>query len=207
MKKFFTSIVFILVFAAYGLHQYFGNSTTISYVASSAASSTQPADTKTVAQSSSPFGPPFTQTPSPTPTPTTKVTPPTKTSPVSLPTPVSPPPPTPTPIPTPVSTPAPAPKPQGQYTDGTYTGSVADAYYGNVQVQVTVSGGKMTDVAFLQYPNDRNTSRRINNQAMSMLSSEAIQAQNAQVDGVSGASDTTSAFRESLTAALSQARS
>lgn len=92
------------------------------------------------------------------------------------------------------------------YKDGTYTGNVADAFYGNVQVQATVSGGKITDVAFLQYPGDRSTSVRINSQAMPMLKQEAIQAQSAQVDGVSGATDTSKAFIESLSSALNQAK-
>jgi len=112
----------------------------------------------------------------------------------------------------PVSTPAPspaptpAPKPAGLYADGSYTGSAADAYYGTVQVQAIVSGGAITDVQFLQYPSDRSTSRYINSQAMPLLTQEAIQAQSAQVSGVSGASETSRAFKESLTAALALAK-
>lgn len=108
----------------------------------------------------------------------------------------------------PVETPTPvsAPKPKGQYTDGTYTGSVADAYYGNVQVRATISGGKIVDVQFLQYPNDRGTSREINAQAIPLLKTEALRVQSANVNGVSGASDTSAAFRESLTVALAQAK-
>ncbi len=111
-----------------------------------------------------------------------------------------------TPTPTPIQTPLPPPKPKGQYQDGSYTGSVADAYYGLVQVQAVVSGGKLTDVRFLQYPSDRSTSRYINGQAMPLLIQEAIQVQSAQVDGVSGASDTSAAFMQSLGSALAQAK-
>ncbi len=116
--------------------------------------------------------------------------------------------PTPTPAPTPKPTPAPAPapKPVGLYTDGIYTGSVADAYYGNVQVKVVVSGGKITDVQFLQYPNTHSTSIYINNQAMPYLKQEAIKAQNSNVSIVSGATDTSMAFQQSLAAALTQAK-
>jgi uncharacterized protein with FMN-binding domain len=120
-------------------------------------------------------------------------------APVTTPTPVK----TPTPV---VVTPAPVKKSTGQYVDGTYTGSVADAYYGNVQVRVTVSGGKITNVAFLQYPNDRSTSISINRQATPKLAAEAIQAQSANVSGVSGASDTSMAFEQSLTDALAKAK-
>lgn len=93
----------------------------------------------------------------------------------------------------------------GKYKNGTYTGSVADAFYGNVQVQVTISGGQITDVQFLQYPSDRQTSIMINSQAMPYLKQEAIAAQSAQVAGVSGATATSQAFIQSLSSALSQA--
>lgn len=92
------------------------------------------------------------------------------------------------------------------YKDGTYQGDVADAFYGNVQVAVTISGGKITDVTFLQYPNDRSTSIEINTQAMPFLKQEALAAQSANVDIVTGASQTSRAFIESLTSALSKAR-
>lgn len=91
------------------------------------------------------------------------------------------------------------------YKDGTYTGSVADAFYGNIQVQAIIQGGKITGIKFLQYPNDRPNSVAINQQAMPYLQQEAIQAQSANVDGVSGATDTSIAFKQSLSAALSQA--
>lgn len=91
------------------------------------------------------------------------------------------------------------------YKDGTYTGDAADAVYGNIQVQVTISGGKITDVTFLQHPNDRQTSIEINQQAMPLLRQEALQAQSAQVDGVTGATDSSMAFVQSLTSALSKA--
>lgn len=93
----------------------------------------------------------------------------------------------------------------GKYKDGTYTGSVADAYYGNVQVSVTVSGGKITGVKFLQYPNTHSTSVYINQQAMPYLQQEAIQAQSPNVQLISGATFTSQAFVQSLSSALSQA--
>ena len=94
----------------------------------------------------------------------------------------------------------------GEYGDGTYRGSAADAYYGNIQVVATISGGKLTDVTFLQYPNDRRESISINQRAMPQLRAEAISAQSANVNGVSGASDSSAAFRESLGNALLQAK-
>jgi uncharacterized protein with FMN-binding domain len=73
------------------------------------------------------------------------------------------------------------------FHDGAFTGRVFDAYYGAVQVQVTVSAGCVTSIDVLQYPADRRTSRRINDQALPILQSEVIRAQSARVDIVTGA--------------------
>jgi uncharacterized protein with FMN-binding domain len=93
------------------------------------------------------------------------------------------------------------------YKNGIYTGNVTDAYYGNVQVRATIQGGSITDVAFLQYPNTHSTSVQINDQAMPYLQQEAVQAQSASVNVVSGATDTSMAFQQSLASALMQAQS
>jgi uncharacterized protein with FMN-binding domain len=96
--------------------------------------------------------------------------------------------------------------PGSLYRDGSYTGSVADAQWGVVQVQAVIQNGKITDVQFLQYPNDRNRSIEINSYADPQLTSEAIQAQSANVDVVTGATDSSDAFIQSLSDALAQAR-
>ena len=97
-------------------------------------------------------------------------------------------------------------QPLGQYRDGDYTGTTVDAYYGLVQVQATITQGKLADVQFLQYPNDRRTSIRINSTAIPDLQQEAIQAQSANVDIVSGATLTSQAFVQSLQVALNSAK-
>lgn len=107
--------------------------------------------------------------------------------------------------PAPVPTPAPQ-KPIGLFANGSYTGNAADAYYGTVQVKAIVKNGQLADVQFLQYPNDRSNSQYINSQAMPLLIQEAIQAQSAQVDGVSGATFTSQAFEQSLATALTLAK-
>jgi uncharacterized protein with FMN-binding domain len=94
---------------------------------------------------------------------------------------------------------------QGQYKDGIYTGDIVDAYYGNVQVQAVIQAGKITNVQFLDYPHDRRTSLRINKIAGPYLTTEAIQAQSAQVDLISGATLTSEAFVQSLQTALESA--
>lgn len=110
------------------------------------------------------------------------------------------------PSPTPAPVVLPPQKKTGIYNDGVYTGSVADAYYGNVQVKAVITNGRLSDVLFLDYPQDRNTSIRINLRALPILRQEAISVQSANVNGVSGASATSPAFSESLTYALNQAR-
>src|SRR4051794_17345871 len=45
---------------------------------------------------------------------------------------------------------------------GTVTGSVAQTRWGPVQVQLTVSSGKITDVSVLQYPNGNGRDQEIN---------------------------------------------
>jgi uncharacterized protein with FMN-binding domain len=91
--------------------------------------------------------------------------------------------------------------------DGTYTGAEADALYGLVQVKTVIQNGKIADVQFLEFPQDRRTSQRINFVAVPDLQQEAIQAQSANVDLVSGATLTSQAFIQSLQSALDQARS
>ena len=94
----------------------------------------------------------------------------------------------------------------GTYKNGSYVGQVADAYFGNVQVKAIIQGGRLADVQILQYPNDRGTSREINGAAMPQLVQEAIQAQSANVNIVSGATQSSEAFQQSLASALTQAK-
>lgn len=96
---------------------------------------------------------------------------------------------------------------KAKYKDGEYIGPVVDAYYGNIQVKAVIKNGLISDVIFLQYPNDRNTSIRINTDAIPYLRQEAIQAQSASVDIVTGATQSSEGFIKSLSEALSKAQS
>ncbi len=94
----------------------------------------------------------------------------------------------------------------GQYKDGYYVGSTVNAYYGSVEVAVTIKGGKISNVKFLQYPNTHSTSVYINQQAMPYLKQETIQAQNPNnVQIISGATFTSQAYLQSLQSALNKA--
>lgn len=93
------------------------------------------------------------------------------------------------------------------YVDGTYTGPVMDAYYGLIQIQASIQDGRLTALKVLKYPSDRRTSVSINRQALPMLRDEAIRAQSARVDIISGATLTSRAFIQSLRGALKKASS
>jgi uncharacterized protein with FMN-binding domain len=90
------------------------------------------------------------------------------------------------------------------YADGTYTGTAQWTRWGYVQVRVTIEGGRIVATDEVQAPDD-GRSRAINGRAQPILESEAVAAQSADIDGVSGATFTSETYRASLQAALDQA--
>lgn len=88
----------------------------------------------------------------------------------------------------------------------TFIGAASDAVYGVVRVEATIVNRKIVAVQLLQYPNDQSTSTAINQYALPRLVQEAIQAQSAHVDIISGATLTSEAFIRSLQSALNQDR-
>ncbi len=106
--------------------------------------------------------------------------------------------------PAPTATASPAPKAQSSSTK-TYTGDAVDTRWGPVQVQITVTGGKITAAQAVQYPNGNGRDAEINSYALPVLSQEAVQKQGAQIDTVSGATVTSDGYLQSLQSALDQA--
>lgn len=94
----------------------------------------------------------------------------------------------------------------GQYKNGTYTGTVADAFYGKLQAVAVIKGGALVDVQFPQYPTNGH-SGQVAAFALPTLKQEAIAAQSANVNVVSGATQDSQAFQQSLASALAQAKS
>lgn len=84
-------------------------------------------------------------------------------------------------------------------------GAVADTRWGPVQVAAVISGSRLVDVKVLEYPNERDRSVYINEQALPILHDEALQAQSAQLDGLSGATYTWDGYERSLQSALDKA--
>lgn len=91
--------------------------------------------------------------------------------------------------------------------DGTYVGASDSNRWGTVQVQVVYSGGTLTDVQIIQYPDADNKSVRINQRALPALISESLSAQSADVSTVSGATYTSVSYRASLQSAIDAAKS
>src|SRR4051812_31857259 len=106
--------------------------------------------------------------------------------------------------PTPTATASAAPKAQSSATK-TYTGDAVDTRWGPVQVQITVTSGKVTDSQAVVYPNGNGRDVEINSYALPVLSQEAVQQQSAQIDTVSGATVTSDGYVQSLQSALDQA--
>ena len=87
-----------------------------------------------------------------------------------------------------------------------FNGSVIDTKFGPVQIQVQITGGKISEVAILQYPDSADRSVEINANALPTLRSESLSAQSASVHAVSGATYTSRGYVKSLQSAIDQAR-
>jgi hypothetical protein len=87
----------------------------------------------------------------------------------------------------------------------TVTGAAVNTRWGPVQVQLTVTGGQITDVAMLQYPDANGTDQQISSYALPILMQSTVDAQSADIDMVSGATYTSTGYLQSLQSALDQA--
>jgi uncharacterized protein with FMN-binding domain len=88
---------------------------------------------------------------------------------------------------------------------GTFTGATQQTRFGPVQVQITISNGKITAAKALQYPNNDFRSQSISQQAIPYLVQETLAANSANIQGVGGASYTSQGWYDSLVSALAKA--
>ena len=93
----------------------------------------------------------------------------------------------------------------GKASGSTVTGEVAQTRWGPVQVQITVSGGKITAVDVPVYPNGNPRDEEINAYSLPTLVQETLDQQSANLDMVSGATVTSDGYLQSLQSALDQA--
>ncbi|MFD3504544.1 FMN-binding protein [Streptomyces sp. NPDC058678] len=87
----------------------------------------------------------------------------------------------------------------------TLTGDSVQTRYGPVQVRATLKNGKLTDVTAVTYPQENPRDQQINAYAVPQLTREALTAQSADIDTVSGATYTSEGYRQSLQSALDSA--
>jgi uncharacterized protein with FMN-binding domain len=84
------------------------------------------------------------------------------------------------------------------------TGDTVGTQYGPVQVRLTVSGGRIVTAEAVRAPSG-GRSTEINGSAVPRLNQEAVAAQSARIDAVSGATYTSEGYRKSLQSALDRA--
>src|SRR3954467_1828422 len=77
--------------------------------------------------------------------------------------------------------------------------------YGNVQLKVTISGGKITKIEPVQLPSNDPKSVQIGSYAEPLLTQSALAKQSADVDLVSGATYTSNGYQQALQSALDKA--
>lgn len=87
----------------------------------------------------------------------------------------------------------------------TYSGDTVQTRWGPVQVQITVEAGRISAADVLQVPSENPKDQMINGYAVPVLNDEAVQAQSADIDMVSGATVTSEGYVRSLQSAIDQA--
>ncbi|MEW6662988.1 MAG: FMN-binding protein [Bacillota bacterium] len=91
--------------------------------------------------------------------------------------------------------------PKSPWKEGTFQGS-AKGYGGDLEVAVTIKGGKIAEVKVTNHKETPN----LGTQAIDKLPGEIVKAQNATVDAVSGATVTSTAIKQAVEAALAKAK-
>lgn len=90
-------------------------------------------------------------------------------------------------------------------SDGTVVGDAVTTRFGPVQVRITVENGTITASEVTQVPWNDRRDQEINSRAVPVLNAEAVDAQSADIDMVSGATYTSQAYIESLQSAIDRA--
>lgn len=87
----------------------------------------------------------------------------------------------------------------------TVTGDSVDTRWGPVQVQITVTNGKIATATAVDYPQNNGRDQEINAYAIPVLQQESVGATSANIDMVSGATVTSDGYVQSLQNALDKA--
>lgn len=86
-----------------------------------------------------------------------------------------------------------------------FVGAAVYTQFGDVQVRAVLDGSRLVDVQALQLPFDHQRSKYISDRAGPWLHDEALQAQSARIQTISGATYTSIAYKSSLQSALDRA--
>jgi len=123
---------------------------------------------------------------------------------------------TPAPRPTTTTSGRPAPSPTRPTTpattagtglkNGSFAGSGVTERYGVIKVTIVVSGGRITNALATCTNPCSGESASISSEAIGKLNARTLTAQSANIQSVSGATYTSSAYKQSLAAAINQAR-
>lgn len=87
----------------------------------------------------------------------------------------------------------------------TFTGDAIGTRFGDVQVEITVQDGRITSSKVVQVPWSDHRDQEINSRAVPILNEEAVAAQSADIDMVSGATYTSEGYIASLQSAIDRA--
>jgi uncharacterized protein with FMN-binding domain len=90
-------------------------------------------------------------------------------------------------------------------TTTTVVGALETTQYGELQVKLTIKNGKIANVGFTTFVANDGRSQMIDQSAAPILIRETVAAQSAHVAAVSGATYTSSAYEQSLQAAIDKA--
>jgi uncharacterized protein with FMN-binding domain len=97
--------------------------------------------------------------------------------------------------------PAPPPPPSNRKT---FTGTREQNPYGAVQLEITVQGSRMVEIRAIEMPDSESRSDQLSDQVSVQLREEALQEQGYDLDTVSGATETSVSYRDSLRAAIEE---
>jgi uncharacterized protein with FMN-binding domain len=87
-----------------------------------------------------------------------------------------------------------------------FTGTRETNPYGAVQVEIEYVNGKIVDIVAIEMPDSESRSSQLSDLSEPLLRAEALREQGANLDTISGATDTCVSYRDSLRAALDEAR-
>jgi uncharacterized protein with FMN-binding domain len=93
----------------------------------------------------------------------------------------------------------------GPAETGHFTGNDTPYTFGDIQLEVTLSDGKLSSISVVRDSAADPRSQAINSQALPILTREALAAQGVRIDVVSGATFTSNAFARALQSALGRA--